>query len=57
LVLSLYYLEDLNLKEIGKVMGLTESRISQIRSSAVLRLRSKLAEMAKKDKVDVQEIL
>lgn len=57
LVLSLYYLEDLNLKEIGKVMDLTESRISQIRSTAVLRLRAKLAELAKKDKVDVQEIL
>ena len=42
LVLSLYYDEELNLKEIGKVLGVSESRVSQIHSQAALRLRSKL---------------
>lgn len=57
LVLSLYYLEDLNLKEVGNILDLTESRISQIRTSAILRLRGKLAEMAKKNKVQNQQVL
>jgi RNA polymerase sigma factor for flagellar operon FliA len=42
LVLSLYYYEDLNLKEIGDVLSVTESRVSQLHSQAVIRLRSKL---------------
>jgi RNA polymerase sigma factor for flagellar operon FliA len=42
LVLSLYYFEDLNLKEIGKVLDVTESRVSQLHTQAVLRLRAKL---------------
>ncbi len=42
LVVTLYYNEDLNLKEIGEVMGLTESRISQILTQAMARLRVKL---------------
>lgn len=57
LVLSLYYIDDLNLKEIGKILDLTESRISQIRTSAILRLRAKLAEMAERNKVTAQEFL
>jgi len=44
LVLSLYYEEGLTLKEIGEVMGYTESRISQIRSKALSGLRALLAE-------------
>jgi RNA polymerase sigma factor for flagellar operon FliA len=44
LVLSLYYDEELNLKEIGLVLGVSESRVSQIHSQAALRLRSKLAD-------------
>jgi len=40
MVLSLYYNEDLNLKEIGAVLGLTESRVSQIRTKAIAMLRS-----------------
>ena len=44
IVLSLYYYEDLNLKEIGQVLKVTESRVSQLHTQAVLRLRSKLAE-------------
>lgn len=42
LVLSLYYYEDLNLKEIGQVLRVTESRVSQLHAQAVARLRSKL---------------
>lgn len=42
LVLSLYYYEDLNLKEIGKVLRVTESRVSQLHAQAISRLRSKL---------------
>ena len=43
LVLSLYYYEDLNLKEIGKVLRVTESRVSQLHAQAITRLRAKLA--------------
>lgn len=43
LVLALYYDEELNLKEIGLVLGVTESRVSQIHSQAAMRLRSRLA--------------
>ena len=42
IVLSLYYYEDLNLREIGKVLRVTESRISQLHAQAIVRLRSKL---------------
>ncbi|WP_432697746.1 RNA polymerase sigma factor FliA [Marinobacterium sp. YM272] len=42
LVLALYYDEELNLKEIGQVLGVTESRVSQIHSQAAARLRAKL---------------
>ncbi|MFY7697693.1 MAG: RNA polymerase sigma factor FliA [Legionella sp.] len=44
LVLSLYYERDLNLKEIGEVLGVTESRVSQIHSQATHRLKSRLPE-------------
>ncbi len=46
LVLSLYYDEELNLKEIGAVLGVSESRVSQIHSQAAHRLRSRLSEWA-----------
>jgi RNA polymerase sigma factor for flagellar operon FliA len=42
LVLSLYYFEDLNLKEIGRVLDVTESRVSQLHTQAVLRLKGRL---------------
>jgi RNA polymerase sigma factor for flagellar operon FliA len=42
LVISLYYLEELTMKEAGKVLNITESRVSQIHSQAILRLRAKL---------------
>jgi RNA polymerase sigma factor for flagellar operon FliA len=49
LILSLYYYEELTMKEIGAVMGYTESRISQLHTKAVLRLRTRLARSLKKD--------
>jgi RNA polymerase sigma factor for flagellar operon FliA len=42
LVLSLYYYDELTMKEVGKVLSLTESRISQLHTQAVLQLRGKL---------------
>ena len=42
LVLSLYYDEELNLKEIGEVLSVSESRVSQIHSQAMLRLKSRM---------------
>lgn len=42
IVLALYYEEELNLKEIGAVIGVSESRVSQIHSQATLRLRAKM---------------
>jgi RNA polymerase sigma factor for flagellar operon FliA len=42
-VLVLYYEENLTLGEIGEVLGVTESRVSQIHTKAVLQLRSRLA--------------
>ncbi len=43
MVLSLYYFDELTLREIGKVLSLTESRISQIHSGAILKLRARLS--------------
>jgi RNA polymerase sigma factor for flagellar operon FliA len=42
LVIALYYFENLTLREIGEVLAVTESRVSQLHSKAVLRLRSRL---------------
>ena len=42
IILKLYYEEDLNLKEIGEVLGVIESRVSQIRTKIILQLRAKL---------------
>lgn len=44
LVVALYYDEELNLKEIGEVLGVSESRVCQIHSQAMLRLRSRMSE-------------
>jgi len=49
LVLSLYYYEELTMKEIGAVLGYTESRISQIHTKAVIKLRARLARTLKKE--------
>lgn len=42
LLLSLYYQQDLNMKEIGAVLGITETRVSQLHSMAIKRLRARL---------------
>jgi RNA polymerase sigma factor for flagellar operon FliA len=42
LVISLYYYDELTMKDIGKVLNLTESRVSQIHTKAILRLKGKL---------------
>ncbi len=44
LVIALYYYENLTLREIGEVLGVTESRISQLHTKAVLRLRGRLTD-------------
>jgi RNA polymerase sigma factor for flagellar operon FliA len=49
LVLSLYYDEELNLKEIGEVLGVSESRVSQILSQSMQRLRTKLSAWTQND--------
>jgi len=41
-MMSLYYNEELNLKEIGEVLSVSESRVSQIHSQTIIRLRAKL---------------
>ncbi|MGW7351169.1 RNA polymerase sigma factor WhiG [Streptomyces sp. Z26] len=46
-VVTLYYYEGLTLAEIGHVLGVTESRVSQIHTKSVLQLRGKLAEMGR----------
>ena len=46
LLMGLYYEEELNLKEIGAVMGVSESRVSQLHSQAVGRMRTYLRELA-----------
>ena len=43
MVLALYYTEELNLKEIGLVLGVSESRVSQIHSQAAARLKARLS--------------
>ncbi len=45
LVMALYYEEELNLKEIGEVLGVGESRVCQLHSQAIARLRSRLKNM------------
>jgi DNA-directed RNA polymerase specialized sigma24 family protein len=44
-VLALYYFEELTMKEVGAVLGIGESRVSQIHSLAVVRVRARLEEL------------
>lgn len=44
LVMSLYYEQELNLKEIGAVLGVTESRVCQIHGQAIIRLRARMTD-------------
>jgi RNA polymerase sigma factor for flagellar operon FliA len=50
LVLTLYYYEELNMKEIALALGVVESRVSQIHASAVLHLRAKLADLGARER-------
>lgn len=50
LVLSLYYEQELNLREIGAVLGVSESRVCQIHGQAILRLRGRLEDFGSADK-------
>jgi RNA polymerase sigma factor for flagellar operon FliA len=52
LVIALYYYENLTLREIGEILGVTESRISQLHTKAVLRLRSRMQEHDLADELD-----
>jgi RNA polymerase sigma factor for flagellar operon FliA len=45
-VMTLYYYEEVTMKEIGLVIGVVESRVSQIHASAVLHLRARLANLS-----------
>jgi len=45
MVLTRYYYEELTMKEIGLTLGVVESRVSQIHSSAVVRLRASLSHL------------
>jgi len=44
MVMSLYYEQELNLKEIGAVLGVTESRVCQIHGQAIVRLRARMGD-------------
>jgi RNA polymerase sigma factor for flagellar operon FliA len=56
LVLTLYYYEELTMKEIGLTLGVVESRVSQIHSSAVLRLRTTLASLRSKGTPEMKPV-
>ncbi|NLI77334.1 MAG: RNA polymerase sigma factor WhiG [Candidatus Riflebacteria bacterium] len=45
MVITLYYYEDLTSKEIGKILGVSDSRVSQLHTKAILRLRGRLARL------------
>jgi len=51
LLISLYYYEELTMKEIGQIMGYTESRISQLHTQAMYRLRHRLREYAQEREI------
>ena len=53
LIISLYYDEDLNLKEIGSVLGVSESRVSQLMSQAHVRMRTTLQEFIEPETQEV----
>jgi RNA polymerase sigma factor for flagellar operon FliA len=48
LVITLYYYEELTLREIGEVLGVTESRVSQLHTKAILRLKARLSGAAQR---------
>ncbi len=52
LVVTLYYYEELTLREIGEVLGVTESRVSQLHTKAILRLKARLSGMTARAPLD-----
>ena len=52
LVVTLYYYEELTLREIGEVLGVTESRVSQLHTKAILRLKARLGGPARRRSPD-----
>jgi len=52
LVVTLYYYEELRLREIGEVLGVTESRVSQLHTKAILRLRARFSAAASRSGVE-----
>ena len=52
LVVTLYYYEELTLREIGEVLGVTESRVSQLHTKAILRLKARLSGSAARGPVE-----
>jgi RNA polymerase sigma factor for flagellar operon FliA len=52
LVVTLYYYEELTLREIGEVLGVTESRVSQLHTKAILRLKARLGASRDRDERD-----
>ena len=50
LVMSLYYDEEMNLREIGEVLGVSESRVCQIHGEALVRIRARMTDWVRKDK-------
>lgn len=54
-VLALYYVEEMTLKEIGLVLGLVESRVSQIRAAAIISLRARLTRAGRAREIRPQE--
>jgi RNA polymerase sigma factor for flagellar operon FliA len=50
IVMALYYEQEMNLKEIGEVLGVSESRVCQLHAQAVARLRSRLKEWTRKER-------
>ena len=52
LVVTLYYYEELTLREIGEVLGVTESRVSQLHTKAILRLKARLAGAASREPLE-----
>ena len=57
IVLSLYYYEELTFREIGEVLELTESRICQIHSQAILKLRGVLKSLQERDDVELRSFM
>ena len=53
LVVTLYYYEELTLREIGEVLGVTESRVSQLHTKAILRLKARLAGAAVREPLEM----